>query len=112
MILEKVGADRVIQPENEMGIRTAHQMDSEKIIDYIDLSKDYSILEFVASTKIANRTLLDLDIRAKYQCTVLAIKRDEQVNIAPLPEDMIREQDILVVMGHRRDLKRFEEKGL
>jgi trk system potassium uptake protein TrkA len=112
MILEKVGADRVIQPENEMGIRTAHQMDSEKIIDYIDLSKDYSILEFVASTKIANRTLRDLDIRAKYQCTVLAIKRDEQVNIAPLPNDMIRERDILVVMGHRRDLKRFEEKGL
>lgn len=112
MILEKVGADRVIQPENEMGIRTAHQMDSEKIIDYIDLSKDYSILELVASRNIASKTLLELDIRAKYRCTVLAIKREENVNIAPLPDDLIREKDILVVMGHRRDLKRFEEKGL
>lgn len=112
MILEKVGADRVIQPENEMGIRTAHQMDSEKIIDYIDLSKEYSILELAASRNIANQTLLELDLRATYQCTVLAIKREEDVNIAPLPGDLIREKDILVVMGHRRDLKRFEEKGL
>lgn len=111
-ILEKVGADRVIQPENEMGIRVAHHMDSEKIIDYIDLSEDYSIIELVASTKSENRTLIKLDIRAKYNCTVLAIKRNEKVNVAPMPEDRVEKGDIFVVMGHRNDLKRFEEKGL
>lgn len=111
-ILEKVGADRVIQPENEMGIRIAHHMDSEKVIDYIDLSEDYSIIELIASYKLGNKSLLELDIRAKYNCTVLAIKQGEAVNVAPMPEDRVKQGDILVVMGHRSDLKRFEEKGI
>jgi trk system potassium uptake protein TrkA len=112
MILEKVGADRVIQPEREMGIRIAHHMDSEKIIDYIDLSEDYSIIELVASQKLHDQSLLELDVRAKYKCTVLAIKRGETVNVAPMPDDLVKLKDILVVMGHRNDLKRFEEKGI
>ncbi|MGI2327983.1 potassium channel family protein [Planococcus sp. YIM B11945] len=111
-ILERVGADRVIQPEHEMGIRIAHHMDSEKIIDYIDLSAEYSIVELVASKKVAEKTLRELDIRTRYNCTILAIKRGEDVNIVPLPEDEIRLKDVLVIIGHKEDLKRFEDKGL
>lgn len=111
-ILEKVGADRVVQPEHDMGVRIAHYLDSEKVIDYIDLSSNYSIIELVATPKIANKTLSQLDIRAKYDCTVLAIKHEEDVNIAPAPQDSVKEEDILVLIGHKRDLKRFEEKGL
>ncbi len=112
LVLERVGADRVIQPESEMGIRIAHHMDSEKVVDYIDLSKDYSILELTASQKLDDRSLLDLNIRAKYNCTILAFKRGEEVNVAPLPDDRVMKDDVLVVMGHREDLKRFEEKGI
>lgn len=112
LILEKVGADRVIQPEKEMGIRVAHLLDSDKIVDYIELSKDYSIIELIASSKMSGKTLKQLDIRAKYSCIVLAIKRFEDVNIAPLPEDEVVKGDILITMGHRKDLRRFEEKGL
>ncbi len=111
-ILEKVGADRVIQPEYEMGVRVAHHMDSEKIIDYIDLSKDYSIQELTATDKIANRTLDDLNLRDRYKIIVLAIKKGEAVNIAPVPTDAVQANDVLIVMGHRDDLKRFEEKGI
>lgn len=111
-ILEKVGADRVIQPEYEMGIRVAHHVDSEKIVDYIDLSKDYSIVEMAATKKIAGKSLLQLDIRVKFNCIILAFKRGEDVNIAPRPDDVVREGDLLVVMGHRNDLKRLEEKRL
>ncbi|RNF40817.1 potassium channel family protein [Planococcus salinus] len=111
-ILEKVGADRVIQPENEMGIRVAHHVDSEKIVDYIELSKDFSILELAATKKVINRSLEELSIRANYNCVVLAIKQDEHVNIAPVQEDVVKEGDVLIVMGHREDLKRFEDKGL
>lgn len=111
-ILEKVGADRVIQPEYEMGIRVAHHVDSEKIIDYIDLSEDYSIVEMSATEKIAGKTLFQLEIRIKFNCITLAIKRGEDVNIAPHPDDVIALGDILVVMGHRNDLKRLEEKRL
>ncbi|WP_422124196.1 potassium channel family protein [Planococcus sp. X10-3] len=111
-ILEKVGADRVIQPEYEMGIRVAHHVDSEKIVDYIDLSDDYSIVEMSATEKIAGKTLHQLDIRVKFNCITLAIKKGEDVNIAPHPDDVISVGDILVVMGHRNDLKRLEEKRL
>ena len=111
-ILEKVGADRVIQPEYEMGIRVAHHVDSEKIVDYIDLSKDYSIVEMAATQKIAGKSLLQLDIRVKFSCIILALKRGEDVNIAPHPNDVIKSGDILVVMGHRKHLKRLEEKML
>ncbi|PSL31079.1 trk system potassium uptake protein TrkA [Planomicrobium soli] len=111
-ILERVGADRVIQPENEMGIRVAHHMDSEKLIDYIDLSKDYSIVELVATEKTANKSLNQVNINAKYGCTILAIKRGEEVNIVPLPSDVIRLGDILIIIGHREDLKRFEDRSV
>ncbi|MUK90519.1 potassium transporter Trk [Ornithinibacillus sp. L9] len=111
-VLKKVGADRIIQPEQEMGIRIANQLDSDKIIDHIGLSKEYSIIELVATKKISNKTIVDLDIRAKYGCTILAIKRGEKVNISPSPNDMVNQEDILVVMGKNNNLKRFEEKGL
>lgn len=111
-IFEKVGADRVVQPEYDMGVRLAHHLDSEKIIDYIDISESYSIVELIASAKISNKNLLQLNIRSNYNCTVLAIKRNNEVNIAPHPNDTIQEDDILVVIGHKKDLKRFEEKVL
>lgn len=111
-VLEKVGADRIINPEEEMGIRIANQLDSDKIIDYIGLSKDYSILELKATSKISNKSLIELDIRAKYGCNVLAIKRGEQVNVSPAPNDRIHEGDIMVVMGDNKSLKRLEDKGM
>ncbi|PAV29132.1 potassium transporter Trk [Virgibacillus profundi] len=111
-ILEKIGADRIIHPEQEIGIRVANQLDSGKITDYIELSKDYSIIEVVATKRMSNHSLVNLDIRAKFGCTILAIKREENVNISPLPDDTILKGDILVVMGHIKDLKRFEDKGV
>jgi trk system potassium uptake protein len=111
-VLEKVGADRIINPENEMGIRIANQLDSDKIIDYIGLSVDYSILELRATNKISNKSLAQLDIRAKYGCTVLAIKRGDHVNVSPSPDDLIYGGDVMVVMGDNRSLKRFEDKGM
>ncbi|TWT05248.1 TrkA family potassium uptake protein [Planococcus sp. CPCC 101016] len=111
-ILDKVGADRVIQPEKEMGIRVAHHVDSDKIVDYIDLSQDYSIIELVASGKMADKTLVDLNIRKEFNCIVLAIKKEEEVNIAPAIDDIVEQGNVLIVMGHKDDLKRLEDKGL
>lgn len=111
-ILEKVGADRVVQPEYDMGVRLAHYLDSEKVIDYIDISDQYSIIELSASSKVAGHTLAQLAIYTRYDCRVLALKRGDDVNITPSPDDSIQQQDVLVLIGHKRDLKRFEEKGL
>ncbi|MFV8828835.1 potassium channel family protein [Alkalihalobacterium sp. APHAB7] len=111
-VLEKIGADRIVHPEKDMGIRIAQHLVSEKIIDYIELSDEYSIVELLATEKVANRSLIQLDIRAKYGCTILAFKRKEQVIVSPLPDDLIHLNDILIVIGHKNDLKRFEEEGL
>ncbi|MEB1806065.1 MAG: TrkA family potassium uptake protein [Bacillaceae bacterium] len=111
-VLEKIGADRIVHPEQDMGIRIAQHLVSEKIIDYIELSDEYSIVELIATEKVAAKSLAQLDIRAKYGCTILAIKRDKDINISPLPDNLIEKNDILIVIGHKNDLKRFEEEGL
>ncbi|ARK31536.1 potassium channel family protein [Halalkalibacter krulwichiae] len=111
-VLEKIGADRIVHPEQDMGIRIAQHLTSEKIVDYIELSADYSIVELIATNKVAKKSLIDLDIRAKYGCTILGIKRGEDINIAPTPTDHIERDDILIVIGHKNDLKRFEDEGM
>lgn len=111
-VLEKIGADRIVHPEQDMGIRIAQHLVSEKIIDYIELSEDYSIVELIASQKVAGKSLAKIDVRAKYKCTILAIKKKEDMNISPAPEDVIDLNDIIIVMGHKDDLKQLEEEGL
>ncbi|MCD8503152.1 MAG: TrkA family potassium uptake protein [Bacillaceae bacterium] len=111
-VAEKIGADRIIHPEQDMGIRIAHYLVSEKIIDYIELSPEYSIMEFIATDNVANYSIEALDIRAKYGCTILGIKRGDEVIISPSPDQFINSKDILIVVGHNKDLKRFEEEGL
>jgi trk system potassium uptake protein len=111
-VVERIGADRIIHPEHDMGVRIAHYLVSEKIIDYIELSPEYSIVELIASRKVSNKTIAKLDIRAKYGCTILGIKRGEEVMISPTPDQEIYENDILIVIGHNNDLKRFEDEGL
>ncbi|MFC4402782.1 potassium channel family protein [Gracilibacillus xinjiangensis] len=111
-VLEKVGADRIINPEYEMGIRIANQLDSDKIIDYIELSNEYSIIELVATNKVSEKTIRELDIRDRYGCTLLGIKHDTDLNLSPSSDDTVYQDDVLIVMGKNQDLKKFEEKGL
>ncbi|MFC5712589.1 potassium channel family protein [Thalassorhabdus alkalitolerans] len=107
-VLEKIGADKIIHPEHDMGNRIAQHLISDKVIDSIELSEEYAIVEIGVSNSIHNRSLIDLDIRAKYGVTVLAIRRGKDINISPLAHDKIYKDDILIVIGHKNDLKRFE----
>ncbi|WP_409342330.1 potassium channel family protein [Paenibacillus sp. MBLB4367] len=107
-VLKKIGADKVIFPERDMGMRVAHHLISPNILDYIELSEDYSIVEIKASGSMLGKNLRELDIRAKYFCNVMAIKNDNKMNIAPHAEDLIGESDILVVVGKNEDLRHFE----
>jgi trk system potassium uptake protein len=111
-VVERIGADRIIHPEHDMGVRIAHYLVSEKIIDYIELSPEFSIRELIATKKVSNRTIAALNIRAKFGCTILGIKRGEDVIISPTPQHEILENDILIVIGNNKDLKRFEDEGL
>ncbi|OIJ21900.1 potassium transporter Trk [Anaerobacillus alkalidiazotrophicus] len=111
-VVEKIGADRIIHPEHDMGIRVAHYLVSEKIIDYIELSPEYSIVELMATEKVSQRTIAQLNIRAKFGCTILGLKRGDEVIVSPTPDQMVIEKDIIIIVGENNDLKRFEEEGL
>ncbi|GEL08157.1 potassium channel family protein [Salisediminibacterium halotolerans] len=111
-VLEKIGADRIFHPEHDMGYRIAEFLTSEKVLDYIDLSSDYSIVEMLATDKINNKSLVELDIRAKYGCTVIAIKKTNKVDVTPNPTEKINKGDILVMIGNKKDLRRFQDGAL
>ncbi|WP_018885676.1 potassium channel family protein [Paenibacillus massiliensis] len=108
-VLQKIGADKVIYPERDMGLRVAHHLTSPNILDYIELSQDYSIFEMQAPRFMIGRNLKELDIRAKYGCNVLGIRREKEMNISPHPEDLIQTGDVLIIVGHKNDLVRLEQ---
>ncbi|MBN8234274.1 TrkA family potassium uptake protein [Halobacillus kuroshimensis] len=108
-ILNKIGADQVVHPERDMGKRIAHNIISNNILDYIELSDDHSVVEVKAGSKMSGRTLVDLDIRAEYGCNVVAIKREKDVIVSPMATEEIRESDVLIVIGADKDISRFEK---
>ena len=109
-VLTKVGADRVVYPERDMGVRIAHNLISSNVLDYIEFAEDYSIVEIMATPNMVGKTLADLDLRTKFGVNVMAIKRGENLNVTPGASDRVLEGDILVVMGQNEnldDLKKF-----
>lgn len=111
-VLEKIGADRVVHPERDMGIRIAHNLVSKNILDYLELSDDFSLAEIrVANPKFCNRTLLDLNFRQHYGLTVVAIRRSDGTVVAsPYAEEIVRENDNLLVIGETSNVEILDEK--
>ncbi|PZD95553.1 TrkA family potassium uptake protein [Paenibacillus sambharensis] len=107
-VLNKIGADKVVFPERDMGLRVAHHLISPNILDFIELSDEYSIVELKAPESMVGKNLKELDIRAKYGCNVMAIKTGVKMNISPYAEDTIREGDVLVIVGENKDLAKLE----
>ncbi|MDR7856462.1 TrkA family potassium uptake protein [Tissierella sp.] len=110
-VLTKIGADRVIFPERDMGLRLAHNLASANILDFIELSPDYSILEVNALREWENRSLAQLKLSTKYGVNVMAIKRGNTINVSPNSEAVIEKDDILVVIGSTNDIKTIEKKA-
>ena len=108
-VLEKVGADIVVFPERDMGVRLAHTLVSRNIIDQIHLSSDYSIVELIAPAKFAGETLERLALRQKYGVTVMAIRRGGDIIISPGARQVIAEGDVLVVIGRDEKLEKLEK---
>lgn len=111
-VLRKIGADFVVHPERDMGIRIANNMMSTNVLDYLELSDEYSIMEIKATDKIAGYSLIDLDIRAHYGINIVGIKRHETIIVTPAPTDPILLGDILLIIGADVDINRFVKKAL
>ncbi|GAA0069133.1 TrkA family potassium uptake protein [Clostridium sardiniense] len=107
-VLYKIGADRVILPEKDMGVRVAHNLVSESILDFIELSPDYSIMEIEAPEEWQNKTISELKLRSKYGINVMAIKRDDEINLSPPADFIVEGKDIFVAIGSAEDLSKLE----
>lgn len=111
-VLEKIGVDRVIHPERDMAKRIAHHIVSDKMIDFIELSKDYSIVEIRVTKRLDHCNLGELNVRANYGCTIVGIQRHGEFIVSPSAEQVIYTDDVLIVIGHNKDIARFEEEGV
>lgn len=106
-VLTKVGADWVIYPERDMGERVANQLLSPNMLNYIELSKEYNIEEIILPMSMKGKSLRELDLRAKYNISVIAIVSNGEIIIAPSPDQDIHEKDMLLVVGNKEDLAFF-----
>lgn len=115
-ILERIGVSRVIFPEREMAIRIAHGLVMPDVIDYIELSRDFSIVEMPTPEPFVGKTLKALELRPRYGLTLIAVKRrsgpdpDAPVvtTVSPKADEVIRAGDVLVVLGGNETLDKLD----
>lgn len=110
-VLLKIGADKIISPERDMGVRVGHNLVASNILDFIELSPDYSIMEITAIPKWENKTLKQLKLPTNYGLNIMAIKRGDYINVSPYADDKILKNDILVVIGSTEDIKKIEKSS-
>ena len=109
-VLEKIGADRIILPERDMGKRIATNLITGNIIDYIQLSRDYSIMEFSILPQWEDRSIKDINIRANYGINIIAVERNGDICVSPGPDYVLKEDDLLVVVGKNQSIRELEAK--
>lgn len=107
-VLSKVGADHIVYPERDMAARLGKQLSSDNLIDFIELSPTYNLVEFKAPRSMNAKSLAQLNIRAKYGCTVMAVKTGDYMNISPKAEDLVYTGDVLIMIGSNEDIRELE----
>ena len=106
-VLERIGADRIVFPEREMGARLARNLVANNIMDYIELADKYSIVEIGVRDEWIGKTLVELNMRARFGLNVVAIRGEGgQIDVSPGAQRRMNQTDILVVIGSNQDIKR------
>jgi trk system potassium uptake protein TrkA len=110
MILEKVGATDVIIPEKDAGKKLAKSLISPNVIDYIPLSDDYMIFEMAPPNSFLGKTIRELGLRAKYSIEVIAVRDvlSESVHMVPQADFVIKDGEVLVVIGKETDINKIK----
>lgn len=109
-ILERVGADRIVYPEIEMGSRVAKSLVSREFMDWIELSKDYSMVEIAVPDKWAGRSLVEVSARERLGINVVGIIVDGKIDVTPDPQKPLPEGGILIVIGTNEVLEKFDSR--
>lgn len=108
-VLKKTGADRVVFPEQDMGVRLANNLISTNLLDYIELSPEFSIREIKAPDLMVGKALAELRLPNRFGINIIAIKTADEINITPGADDTVNAGDTLVVVGTNKELTRLEE---
>lgn len=108
-VLIKLGADQVVIPEHEQADRLAKNLSSPNVLDYIELSDEYGIIEVPVPKRWIDKTLIELNVRAKLGVNIIAIKRDSKINVSPGADYRLLEGDILVVLGDTNALNTVQK---
>ena len=104
-ILQKIGADKVINPEVDMGIRLANQIVSSDILELIEISPEFCVEQFKATKEMFGKSLADLDLRKRYEVVIIAIKRKDELIIIPPKNENILDGDVLIAILRTANLK-------
>ena len=107
-ILSRIGADKVVYPKKESGMRLSHKLLSEHFVDYFDLSDSTSLVELMPKPEWVGKTLRELNLRKEYKVNVVAVIQGEEFNIAMDPDEPLKEGEPLLLIMKKKDLKRFE----
>lgn len=108
-ILRKLGAHQVLIPEKEQAARLARNLSSPNVLDFIELSSDYGIVELPAPKSWQGKTLKELNVRAKLGVNIIAVKRGEGINVSPAADYCIDNEDVMVVLGDMIALEKVQK---
>lgn len=106
-MLSKIGADKVIFAERDMGERLAHNLISAGVMDYIELSSEISVMSLPIPTEFIGKNLIEADLRRRYDVNVVAIKRDGRTLVNPKAQEVFQPEDEIIVLGTHEGVKRM-----
>ena len=108
-VLEKLGVDRVVIPEQENAQRLGRSLHSHNVLEYIELSEEYGILEIPAPASWVGKSLKELNVRAKLGVNIIAIQNDGKTQVSPAADYEIRKADIMLVLGDNYSLEAVQK---
>lgn len=110
-VLEKIGADRVVFPEHEMGVKLAQGLSSSNVLNFIELSDDFGIVETAAPKQWWGKTIRELDVRARHNVNIIALRQgtDGDLTVSPSPDTRLEQDTVVVTLGRTEDINRLQE---
>lgn len=106
-MLNKIGADKVVYAERDMGERVAHNLISAGVMDYIELSSEISVMCLAIPAEFVGKNLIEADLRRRYDVNVVAIKRDGRTIVNPKAQEVFQPEDEIIVLGTHEGVKRM-----
>lgn len=109
-ILTKVGADKIIFPDREVGYRLGKEIASGNYYDSLDLSDTHSITELVIPSEWVDKSIMQLNLRKSYGFNVLGIRRQDEVIVNPKPDLPLQDEDVLIILGSNKEIDEVRKK--